>query len=98
MMPGKAQGGLINWGRDTVPAMLTPGEFVVNANATRKFYSQLVAMNSGIQGFADGGLVNNTNVGDINVNMKSSGNESIDVVRLGQLLRREIRKGTVSFN
>lgn len=94
----KAQGGLIGYGRDNIPALLSAGEYVVNSASTRKFYSQLVAMNSGLPRFASGGLVGNTTVGDINVNLRSSGSEHVDVVRIGQLLRREIKKGTVTLN
>ena len=95
----QATGGFIrlagggNVGTDTVPAMLSPGEFVVNARSSKRFFSQLVAMNAaGNRGFANGG---NVNVGDVNVSMTSSGNESVDVVRIGKLLRREIRRGTL---
>lgn len=51
----KAAGGML-WaprGTDTVPAMLTPGEYVMTASATRRFYSTLTEMNR----FADGGYV-----------------------------------------
>jgi TP901 family phage tail tape measure protein len=42
---------------DTVPAMLTPGEFVVNKDATRKNYDLLTAINSGnMQGLNMGGI------------------------------------------
>ena len=41
-------GGFSARGTDTRPAMLSAGEFVMNAQSTRKFYSQLVAMNAGI--------------------------------------------------
>lgn len=84
-------------GTDTVPAMLSPGEFVVNARSTRKFYSQLVAMNAGRQPAyrAEGGPVTNVNVGDINVNSQGSN---------GQVLGRDIwrsidraaRRGTIT--
>ena len=85
-------------GSDTIPAMLSPGEFVVNAASTRRFYSQLVNMNS-VGRFASGGPVgNHVNVGDVNVSMHSSGNETVDVVRIGKLLQREIRRGTVSLS
>ena len=41
---------------DSVPAILTPGEFVVNKDATRKNYNLLTQINSGkIQGFNKGG-------------------------------------------
>jgi spore germination cell wall hydrolase CwlJ-like protein len=52
--------------RDTVPAMLTPGEFVVNKEATQMYADQLKAMNNnglalrakrnGIPGFNEGGI------------------------------------------
>lgn len=38
--------GAMPVGTDTVPAMLTPGEFVMNAEATRKFKPQLEKMNN----------------------------------------------------
>lgn len=91
---GFARGGPV--GTDTIPAMLSPGEFVVNARATKQFYSQLVAMNSNIPRLQAGGPV--TNIGDLNVSMQSSGNEGYDVVKLGKLLRREIRRGTLKLN
>ena len=51
-------GGAIS-GEDTVPAMLTPGEFVVNKKTAQKVgYNRLEAMNKkGIQGFNKGGVV-----------------------------------------
>ena len=89
-----ARGGIAS--SDTIPAMLSPGEFVMNAKSTRRFYSQLHGMNSG---FARGGTVNTTNVGDIHIHgFKPSGNDSADVVRLGRQLRREIRRGTVRLS
>lgn len=60
----RARGGLITGPgtslSDSIPAMLSNGEFVVNARATRKWLPLLEAINSGeIQGFASGGLVGN---------------------------------------
>jgi hypothetical protein len=55
---GQSRGGLIRYfdrggfaprGTDTVPAMLSPGEFVINARSARKFYSELVAINAGVR-------------------------------------------------
>lgn len=44
--------------RDTVPAMLTPGEFVINKKSTQKNFGLLSAINNGnIPRFASGGLV-----------------------------------------
>ena len=45
-------------GTDTVPAMLTPGEIVVNKKASKKYGPLLNAINSGkVGGFARGGFV-----------------------------------------
>jgi hypothetical protein len=45
-------------GTDTVPAMLTPGEFVINAKAARQNYGLLKRINSGETIYAeDGGLL-----------------------------------------
>ena len=54
----KNKGGGIS-GSDTVPAMLTPGEFVFNKSAAQSIgYGNLKRMNEqGVQGFADGGAV-----------------------------------------
>lgn len=89
-----AFGGMVRRGTDSVLALLSPGEYVMNAKATRKFYSQLVAMNSGIPTFANGGAVNNF-TGDFNITLQPSGNSTVDVQEIGRLLRREIRRGTV---
>jgi hypothetical protein len=45
--------------RDTVPASLTPGEFVINKQATQRNRSLLEAINSGmpVSKFAEGGIV-----------------------------------------
>jgi len=64
--PPKARGGLIyasegqlvNFqpqGTDTVPAMLTPGEFVINARSTSEHLPLLKAINSG--NYSKGGVV-----------------------------------------
>jgi hypothetical protein len=42
---------------DSVPAYVSPGEFVVNAAATAKNRGLLEAINNGIVGFANGGYV-----------------------------------------
>jgi len=55
---GYANGGGV--GQDTVPALLTPGEFVINKKAAQKIgYAQLHKMNKAdkIQGFNKGGIV-----------------------------------------
>lgn len=94
----EAKGGSIrSHGQDRVPALLSPGEFVVNAKSTRKFFSQLLAINSGSMPHFDRGGPVTTNVGDINVSLQSSGKETVDVQRIGRALRREIRKGSIKL-
>jgi TP901 family phage tail tape measure protein len=56
-----SEGTLVNFqprGTDTIPAMLTPGEFVVNAKATKANLSLLKSINSGgTKQYATGGVV-----------------------------------------
>ena len=65
---GFAEGGYVS-GRgtgtsDSIPAMLSNGEFVVNAKATKKFAPLLSSINSGSFGkFAGGGMVS-TNIAE----------------------------------
>jgi hypothetical protein len=87
-------------GLDTIPTMLSPGEFVVNARSSRQFFAQLQAINSGQspQFRETGGNV--TNVGDINVNVTGgAGSESpVDVGKaIGNSLRREIRRKNLAL-
>lgn len=44
-------------GTDTVPAMLTPGEFVINRAATQKNLPLLKSINSGSSNYSSGGVV-----------------------------------------
>lgn len=91
-----SSGGFVPRGTDTVPAMLSPNEFVVNAASTRKFYSQLVAMNAGVQPafMSDGGAVHhNTFTGDVNLNLPA-GSNSIDGRAATAAVRRELRRKT----
>lgn len=55
---GRASGGGIS-GSDTVPALLTPGEFVINKSSAQRIgVNNLNSMNKGrMQGFASGGHV-----------------------------------------
>lgn len=91
----KQFGGLIpgTGNRDSVPALLTPGEFVVNASATRKFFSQLVAINSGVRprGFQEGGMVNN--IGDINVSVTAP--QGVDGREIARVLKQELFRRSV---
>lgn len=92
-----AQGGTAAAGTDTVPAMLTEGEFVVNAKTSRQFFSQLQAVNAGfrpsIQSSESSSSVGDTfNVGDIVVNGSSDPQATAREVMT--MIRREQRRGT----
>lgn len=85
-----SNGQLVNYqprGTDTVPAMLTPGEFVVNRAATQKHLPVLKAINSGQ--YSTGGMVNYLNQGGIiipqyhsNIPNVSSTNKTVGVSNL----------------
>lgn len=83
-------------GTDTIPAMLSPGEIVMNAGVSRKFFSQLMAMNSGVQPQyrANGGAVGDT-FGDINVNINAGGPSNINARDIAQGIRRELRRSSI---
>jgi TP901 family phage tail tape measure protein len=85
-------------GKDSIPILASPGEFMMNARAARKFLPQLIAMNSGARRFDSGGSVVNNNIGDINVSIEGSGNEQIDARTLGTMLRRELRRQTLRLS
>jgi TP901 family phage tail tape measure protein len=89
-----ASGGLAR-GSDTVPAMLSPGEFVVNANSSRKFYSDLQRMNAGMEPTYRnaGGTVNNNTVGDIHVHESKGPRQTAREV--WHQLERGFRMGTI---
>jgi TP901 family phage tail tape measure protein len=92
-----AGGGFAPRGTDTIPAMLSPGEFVVNARSSRRFFSQLQAMNAGVQPIyrQEGGAV--TNVGDINVSVNGSKEANGTGRTIARRIRRELRRGTSSL-
>jgi len=81
-------------GTDVIPAMLSPGEVVINAESARRFSAQVTAMNAGMQPVfrSDGGSV--TNVGDINVSVTGGGSSRQTARSIASELRRELRRGT----
>jgi len=87
---GLARGG---YATDTVPAMLTPGEFIVNRSSSRRYASQLRQINAGIYPLNNQqqpvSLVNNNNI-----NVNSTGSERIDARRLMREINREQSRGT----
>ncbi len=96
-MVHRQYGGFIPRGTDTIPAMLSPGEFVVNAKSTKQFFSQLVAMNAGIQPVyrQEGGSV--THVGDINITVQGAPTPQQTARETMSAFRREMRRRTSSL-
>lgn len=94
----KQYGGHLSRGTDTIPTMLSAGEFVVNARSAKRFYSQLIAMNAGVQpNFRQlGGPV--TNVGDVNITVQGESTPKQTAREMATALRREIRRKTSTLN
>jgi hypothetical protein len=96
-------GGVANFlaaggrGKDTIPAMLSKGEFVSSASTTKRFFSELNAMNNGSRPVyrEQGGSV--TNVGDVNVTVKGGDSSQQTVREIGHALRREIQRGNIKL-
>ena len=93
-----AQGGLGTLrpqGGDTIPAMIQKGEFVSNAKSSRKYYSQLNAINQDRPPVyrREGGPV--TNVGDVNVSVNGGDTSRQTVRAIAVELNRELKRGTI---
>jgi len=85
-------------GSDVIPSMLSKGEYVVDANSTRKFLPLLRSITDGSFRPSPKGTSNSTNVGDIHINVQG-GNTSQQTIReIGSGLRRGIRQGTIRLN
>ena len=89
-----ADGGMVR-GPDRQLTALARGETVVNRKQSRKFFSELNAMNQGSQPvYRDqGGPV--TNVGDVNVTVRGGDSSQQTVREIGHALRREVKRGNI---
>lgn len=105
--------GGANLGTDTMLAAVSPGEFIMNARSSRKFYRQLTSMNR----YSDGGMVSfnpnfsspiaqipipNNNDSSISVSVgqiiiQGTNNPQYDARQIGRALQTEIRRGTISL-
>jgi hypothetical protein len=81
---------------DSIHAMLSNGEYVVNAKATKNNRALLERIN-GKKGYADGGLVTPSGGAGINITVNSSPgmNEKELAMAVSRRLAFEIRKGTI---
>jgi TP901 family phage tail tape measure protein len=85
-------------GTDNIPALLTQDEFVVNAQSSRRFFSQLQAINAGVTPSFNSSPPQagaTINIGDININEAASAKDTARQVM--DLIRREERRGTGTF-
>ena len=84
-------------GQDKIPAMLGQGETVISAKNSKRFFSELNAMNQGAQPVyrEQGGSV--TNVGDVNVTVNGGETSQQTVREIGHALRREIQRGNIKL-
>lgn len=93
----KAVGGGVTRGQDQHLVAAAEGEHITSARNSGRFFAQLRAINSGSNPVyrEQGGPV--TNVGDINVNINSSGSGPVDGRQLATSLRRELRRNSSSL-
>jgi TP901 family phage tail tape measure protein len=100
---GYAEGGLIGnafsaMGKDNVRINARIGEFVVNPDSTRQFYTQLVAMNRGDlprgNGYAQGGTVTNS-IGSMDIHVNGAENPEKTARAVFNRIRREQRRGNI---
>ena len=81
-------------GTDQISAMLSKGERVTNAKSSRKFASQLTAMNAGSQPVyrQSGGTV--TNIGNVSVNVSGAKAPEQSARQMMKAFKRETRRGS----
>lgn len=90
-----AMGGPV--GTDTIPAWLSPGEFVVRAQAVRKNFDVLQAINAGtFQRFSNGGSVSNSQVFSSTFNMKTT-NPQMQAAQIMSIMKRQISQGKATL-
>jgi TP901 family phage tail tape measure protein len=84
-------------GSDSIPAMLSRGEFVVNSRSSRKFFSELNAINQSTRPVYrnEGGSV--TTIGDVHVTVQGGDSSRQTVREIGRGLQRELRRGTINL-
>jgi len=89
--------GQLTRGQDKIFTALSAGETVINSKNSRRFFSELNAMNQGNQPVyrEQGGPV--TNVGDINVSVNGGDSSQQTVREIAHALRREVQRGNIKL-
>lgn len=81
---------------DTVPAMVTPGEYIMNKESTRRFLPDLIRMNNyKPRRYQDGGAVGSINFGGFNVNEAENGQTT--ALEIQRIINRGIRQGIIKL-
>jgi len=95
--PFNAAGGRLTRGSDRIPTTVAKGEMITNAKSSRRFFSELNAMNQGSQPVfrEQGGQV--TNVGDVNVSVNGGDTSQQTVREIAHALRREFKRGNIKL-
>lgn len=84
-------------GTDNVPIMVNSAESIMNAQATRRFYPQIIAMNRGIDPTPRGGANPITNVGGINVTVHGGDTGKATVNEIVSGINRAARRGAIKL-
>jgi hypothetical protein len=103
LITGFAKGGLVKYfangglasGTDTIPAMLTRGEFVMPAKQTNEFFPQLQAMRAGITPSFSQSVSNTGIAGDVTINVNGARQPELTAQAIDTLLKRAARRGTI---
>ncbi|MCK4500152.1 hypothetical protein KAU11_06615, partial [Candidatus Babeliales bacterium] len=81
---------------DSVPAMLTPGEYVVDKETTRRFLPDLIRMrNMRPRRYQNGGSVSNVNFGGFNVTESNS--PQTTALEIQRIINRGVRQGIIKI-
>jgi hypothetical protein len=80
-------------GTDRIPAMLTRGEYVVNAESTRQFLPVLRALNAGR--FPDSSGGGGFTMGDMNITVQGGNTADRTIRNVADGIRRGLRTGAI---
>lgn len=92
-----AAGGPV--GTDTIPAWLSPGEYVIRASQARQHFSLLSAINSGAyrKGYASGGPVTQSQTFTNQFNL-STPSPNMQAAVIANMIKRQVSQGKATFS
>jgi hypothetical protein len=89
-----AEGGQVRRGMDTIGVAARAGESIVNPNSTRKFFSQIQAINAGKPPIFRSEGAGVTNIGDVKISINGSESPQATAREVMRAFRREKRRGS----